>query len=284
MSGTGTNRRAGLHYFCSDPTLTNRGNSYFVFFRLDNDKIQIYEVANDVYSLVDEVVYDFNADQWYDYKIAYDRITGKHQVYVNNVLARTWTDPTPLTTGDYISFRTGNCVYKVNDLRVYRSRNSSTSIAVGTNGDMRYESPNSLTSAGRIRSIVQDVAGNLSAISAQDVKIDWTNPTAIQTANDGESADASTTTSNSALETDRPASSEMVKLKVYPNPVSDVLVVETNRTGGMIIITDYMGRIVLEKKLDMESTQLKTDHLSGGIYQLLYSLDGKTSRQSIMKR
>ena len=208
MSGTGTNRRAGLHYFCSDPTLTNRGNSYFVFFRLDNDKIQIYEVTNDVYSLVDEAAYDFNADQWYDYKIAYDRITGKHQVYVNNVLARTWTDPTPLATGDYISFRSGNCIYKVNDLRVYRSRSSSTPIAVGTSGDMRYESPNSSTAAGRIRSIVQDVAGNLSAISSQDVKIDWTTPTAIATVNDGPSVDASTTTSNSMLEANWTSSSD----------------------------------------------------------------------------
>lgn len=208
MSGTGTNRRAGLHYFCSDPTLTNRGNSYFVFFRLDNDKIQIYEVTNDTYSLVDEVAYDFNADQWYDYKIAYDRITGKHQVYVNNVLTRTWTDPTPLATGDYISFRSGNCVYKVNDLRVYRSRSSSTSIAVGSGGDMRYESPNSSTAAGRIKSIVQDVAGNLSAISSQDVKIDWTSPSAIQTVNDGQAADAAVTTSNSMLEANWTPSSD----------------------------------------------------------------------------
>ncbi|AEA43220.1 N-acetylmuramoyl-L-alanine amidase [Fluviicola taffensis] len=200
MSGTGTNRRAGFHYFCSDPTLPNRGNSYFVFFRLDNDKIQIYEVTNDTYSLVDEVVYNFNVDQWYDYKVAYDRTTGKHQVYVNNVLARTWTDPTPLTTGNYISFRTGNCVYKVNDLRVYRSRSSSTPITVGASGDMRYESPNSSTSVGRIRSIVQDVAGNLSAVSSQDVKIDWTTPSAIQTVNDVLLADASTTTYTSMLE------------------------------------------------------------------------------------
>lgn len=208
MSGTGTNRRAGLHYFCSDPTLTNRGNSYFVFFRLDSDKIQIYEVTNDVYSLVDETTYDFNVDQWYDYKVAYDRVTGKHQVYINNVLARTWTDPTPLTTGNYISFRTGNCVYKVNDLRVYRSRSSSTSITVGSTGDMRYESPNSSTAAGRIKSIVQDVAGNLSAVSSQDVKIDWTSPSSIQTVNDGLFADAATTTSNSMLEANWTSSSD----------------------------------------------------------------------------
>ncbi|WP_343635746.1 N-acetylmuramoyl-L-alanine amidase [Fluviicola sp.] len=208
MSGTGTNRRAGLHYFCSDPTLTNRGNSYFVFFRLDSDKIQIYEVTNDVYSLVDEATYDFNVDQWYDYKVAYDRTTGKHQVYINNVLARTWTDPTPLTTGNYISFRTGNCVYKVNDLRVYRSRSASTAITVGSTGDMRYESANSSTAAGRIKSIVQDVAGNLSAISSQDVKIDWTSPSSIQTVNDGLFADAATTTSNSMLEANWTISSD----------------------------------------------------------------------------
>jgi PKD repeat protein/N-acetyl-anhydromuramyl-L-alanine amidase AmpD len=208
MSGTGTNRRAGLHYFCSDPTLANRGNSYFVFFRLDSDKIQIYEVTNDVFSLVDEVSYDFNVDQWYDYKVAYDRITGKHQVYINNVLARTWTDLTPLTTGNYISFRTGNCIYKVNDLRVYRSRSSSTAIAVGAAGDMRYESPNSSTAAGRIKSIVQDVAGNLSAISSQEVKIDWTNPSSIQTVNDGLNTDVSTTTNNSMLEANWTTSSD----------------------------------------------------------------------------
>jgi PKD repeat protein len=208
MSGTGTNRRAGLHYFCSDPTLPNRGNSYFVFFRLDNDKVQLYEVTNDTYSLVDEVAYDFNADQWYDYKVAYDRTTGKHQVYVNNVLVRTWTDPTPLTTGNYISFRTGNCVYKVNDLRVYRSRASSTVITVGTNGDMRYESPNASTAAGRVKSIIQDGAGNLSAISSQEVKIDWTSPSSIQTVNDGLAADASTTTNNSMLEANWTTSSD----------------------------------------------------------------------------
>ncbi|WP_343748308.1 N-acetylmuramoyl-L-alanine amidase [Fluviicola sp.] len=209
MSGAGTNRRAGLHYFCSDPTLSNRGNSYFVFFRLDSDKIQIYEVTNDVYSLVDEASYDFNVGQWYDYKVVYDRTTGKHQVYINNVLARTWTDATPLTTGNYISFRTGNCVYSVNDLRVYRSRTSSTSIAVGTGGDMRYESPNSSTAAGRIRSIVQDAAGNLSAIASQDVKIDWSTPSSIQTVNDGTAADVSFTTNNTMLEANWTTSADL---------------------------------------------------------------------------
>ncbi len=368
MSGTGTNRRAGLHYFCSDPTLANRGNSYFVFFRLDSDKIQIYEVTNDVFSLVDEVSYDFNVDQWYDYKVVYDRITGKHQVYINNVLARTWTDSTPLTTGNYISFRTGNCIYKVNDLRVYRSRSSSTAITVGASGDMRYESPNSSTAAGRIKSIVQDVAGNLSASSSQDVKIDWTTPSAIQEVNDGLNADVVTIAGNDMLEANWVPASDMnsdianywvavgtapgsedivpwtnnywntnvsigslnltpgttyyvavkaengagtfsstissngqttvlptdsesaglaetedLSFKVYPNPTTDYLIIESDKVGGTIVITDCLGRVVLERKVDTKSTNLKTTDLSNGVYQLIYQIEGKSLLRSIVK-
>jgi len=285
MSGTGTNRRAGLHYFCSDPTLSNRGNSYFVFFRLDNDKIQIYEVTNDVYSLVDEVSYDFNLDQWYDYKVAYDRITGKHQVYVNNVLTRTWTDPTPLTTGNYISFRTGNCVYKVNDLRVYRSRSSSTSIAVGASGDMRYESPNTSTAVGRVKSIVQDASGNLSASSFQEVKIDL-GASSIQLNNDDPSnvpVELKDSIPNVNLSVSSNMNPDNTNLKVYPNPVTDVLVIEADRIGGMVVLTDYLGRVVLEKKLDTELIHLNLGDLSSGMYQLVYQCDGRTVKKSVVK-
>lgn len=199
MNGSGTNRRAGMHYFCSDPTLPNRGNSYFVFFRLDNDKVQIYEVNNDVFSLMNEVSFDFNVGQWYDYKVIYDRITGKHQVYVDNVLVQSWTDSTPLTTGDYISLRSANCTYEVNDLSVYRSRSSSALIGVGTNEELRYQSLNPAATAGRIRTIVQDTTGNLSSIQLHDLKVDWTSPAAVSSVNDGLATDISTTTNVASL-------------------------------------------------------------------------------------
>ncbi len=208
MSGAGTNRRAGFHYFCSDPTLPNRGNSYFVFFRLDSDKVQMYEVTNDTYSLVDEVSYNFNVGQWYDYKIIYDRITGKHQIYVDNALVQTWTDPTPLAGGNYVSFRSGNCKYEVNDLKIYRSRAATAAITIGSSGELRYQNTNSSLVAGRIKSIVQDVAGNLSAIQSQDVKVDWTVPSTIATVNDGLSTDIGTTTNSSMLEANWTTSSD----------------------------------------------------------------------------
>lgn len=200
ISGTGTNRRGGFHYFCSDGSLPNRGNSYFVFFRLDNAKVQLYKVVNDTYSLVDEVSFTFTAGTWYDFKVIYDRISGKHQVYIDNALVQTYVDPSPYATGDYISFRSGNAVYQVNNLKVYRSRATSVSVGVDTGQELRYQSVNSATEAGRIKSIVQDSTGNLSAIQSQDVKVDWTPPLVVATVNDGGAADIATTTSSSTLE------------------------------------------------------------------------------------
>jgi PKD repeat protein/N-acetyl-anhydromuramyl-L-alanine amidase AmpD len=209
MSGAGTTRRAGLHYFCDAPTATNRGNSYFVYFRLDDAKVQLYKVTNDVFSLVDEVSFVFSASQWYDFKVSYDRITGKHQVYIDNVLVQTWTDTAPLSSGNYFSFRSGNCVYEVNNMKIYRSRYPSTTVTVGPTAQLRYQSTNPSTVAGRIKSIVQDAAGNLSSISSQDVFVDWTAPADVIAVNDGPGADLTTTTSTSTLEANWASSSDV---------------------------------------------------------------------------
>ncbi|MFZ5553289.1 MAG: N-acetylmuramoyl-L-alanine amidase [Bacteroidota bacterium] len=209
MEGTGTNRRAGLHYFCDQPTLTNRGNSYFVWFRLDNDKVQLYKVVNDVFTLEDEVVFDFNAAQWYDFKVTYDRITGKHQVYIDNVLVQTWTDPSPYSSGDYISWRSGNCVYSVNNLKVYRSRNTTASVTVGPTGDLRYENTSPVSAAGRVKSIVTDSAGNISSIASQDVNVDWTVPSNILLVEDGPGADIDITYTATELQANWSVSSDL---------------------------------------------------------------------------
>jgi len=200
ISGSGTNRRAGFHYFCSDASLPNRGNSYFVFFRLDNAKVQLYKVTNDVFSLVDEVSYTFTAGTWYDFKVIYDRISGKHQVYIDNTLVQTYVDASPIADGDFISFRSGNALYEVNNLKVYRSRAESVNIDIQSAGALRFQSTNPSTEAGRIKSVVQDSTGNLSAIQQQDVFVDWTPPVDILSVNDGVSTDISTTASNTTIE------------------------------------------------------------------------------------
>ncbi len=180
IEGSGTNRRAGFHYFCDSAQYPNRKNSYFVWFRLDNDKIQLYKVVNDNFgSPVIDIPYNFNQGQWYDFKVIYDRILGKHWIYINDQLEATWTDASPIQNGNYISFRSGNSIYTVNNLKVYRSRYPQVNVSVGpgNNNDIRYQSSNPTTYAAKVKSIVMDSAANLSTIYALDLYVDWTPPT-----------------------------------------------------------------------------------------------------------
>lgn len=209
IEGNGSNRRAGFHFFCDNASLPNRNNSYFVWYRVDDNKLQLYKVNNDVFTLVLDQPYTFNANQWYDNKIIFDRISGKVWIYINNNLAATWTDTNPHTSGNQISFRSGNSKYTVNDLKVYRSRFPSVTVTVGAGNtnDLRYQNPNPIQAAGRIKSIVADSAGNLSAIAFKDVNVDWTSPSSV-VVNDGIGNDIDTTYMNTELSANWTASSD----------------------------------------------------------------------------
>ena len=207
MSGTGTNRRAGFHFFCDAPDSVNRGNSYFVWFRLDNQAVQLYKTSysggvNTFGSPTYTAAVNLVASQWYDFKVIYDRITGKMDVYKDNSLIATWTDPAPLANGKYISFRSGNSVWSLDEIKVYRSRPvSSVTVSVGSGNtyDARYQNPNPTTNACKVKSIVNDVAGNLSSIYYDDINIDWTVPTAVTAINDGKNADINTVVTSDSL-------------------------------------------------------------------------------------
>lgn len=202
IDGAGTNKRAGFHFFCDNASQSNRGNSYFVWFRVDNAKLQIYKVVNDVFgSPVVDTAFTTLAGQWYDYKVIYDRITGKISIYRDNSFVTSWKDPSPYATGNAISFRSGNANFAINELKVYRSRTASASISVGAaaTNDIRYQNPNPTTSSAKIKSICVDSARNLSAIFYKDLNIDWTVPSTVDTINDGTGADITFTNSATDL-------------------------------------------------------------------------------------
>jgi N-acetyl-anhydromuramyl-L-alanine amidase AmpD len=201
----GANRRAGFHFMADSPDSTNRGNSYFVWFRLDQDKIQIYKVVNNTWGSapIMDTSFVFNPNYWYDVKLVYDRILGKIWIYIDNQLAAVHTDQNPHQTGNYISFRTGNSDFLVNNLKIYRSRfsNQATTIKVGaaSTNDIRYQNSNPSLPAGKIKSINMDFAGNLSAISSIDIDVDWTPPSPPTVINDGDYFDKDSTTINNIL-------------------------------------------------------------------------------------
>jgi len=211
FEGSGTTRRGGMHFFCDQPDSSNRNNSYFVWFRLDDQKVQIYKVVNNVFGAPQvDLPLTFNAAQWYDIKVVFDRITGKMNVYMNNALVATWTDTAPFTSGNAISFRSGNCKMSIDEIKVYRSRAASVNITVGSGmaNELRYQNPSPIQAAGKIKSICQDSAGNLSSIYYYDLNIDWTPPTVIATVNDGPGADISVVNSTDSLKANWTPSSD----------------------------------------------------------------------------
>ena len=128
MSGESDNRRHGLHFFCSDPRLGNRGNSYFVWIRDQDDGgfLEIYKTVNDAFDRKVRKPLDFRRGATYDYKVIYNPGKGRIEVYINNEFGASWVDPSPLTSGQAISLRSGNCLLTLDDVMVYQARADQT--------------------------------------------------------------------------------------------------------------------------------------------------------------
>ena len=215
IDGTSSNRSAGIHIFSDDITQTNRGNNYLILMKPSTSEIHIYKIQNNTISspLTVFTGITLNTGTWYDYKIMYDRTTGKITIWKNDQLVGVFTDPSsPLLNGSGISFRSRESSFSVNNFKVYRSRlSTSSAVSIGTsNSDVRYESPDpSIVSYScKIKSLNVDIAGNISTIANQDILIDWTVPNTIATINDGTSTDITVTTNATNLQANFTASKD----------------------------------------------------------------------------
>lgn len=189
ITGSGTNKRVGYHFMCDNATLPNRGNSYFIWLRVEDAKLQIYEVENDVFSLKVSTPYTTSINQWHNIKTVYNKNTGAIEVWIDNVFVSSWVDPTPLTTGNSISFRSGEAIMEVRNLDVYHERSNSEIILVGSTGDIRYQNTNPTTPSGKIKSVSIDFAKNVSVVASELINVDWTAPSTPTIVNDGQMAD-----------------------------------------------------------------------------------------------
>ncbi|MFT4603202.1 MAG: hypothetical protein ACI857_003390, partial [Arenicella sp.] len=199
VSGTGGNKRAGFHFMCDDPTLPNRGNSYFVWIRTDDDKVQVYKTVADVFTLEEDISMVLNDDQWYDWKTIYDKSTGLIQLYLDNVLVASWVDASPYTTGNSVSFRSGDAAMDVNNMKVYHNRSSSELVTINIGNDVQNENADPFTHAAKVKTIAIDSSANISSIAEQLVNVDWTPPLDIVNINDGLATDINSITSNTEI-------------------------------------------------------------------------------------
>lgn len=206
IGGSGSNRRAGLHYFSDNGSLTNRGNSYFVWFRLDQQTLEFYKTINDVFYLQHSVPVSLAANTAYRFRVIYNPMTGRTDVYKDLAYVGSWTDTAPYTSGSYISLRSGNSYYRVDHVKVYKGRpvNGNTLVTVGTPlSDIFHEDDHSLPNdAAMILSLALDSARNFSnyTVNWPQVQVDWTPPVQWYYVNDGSGPDISITTNLTQLE------------------------------------------------------------------------------------
>ena len=187
ITSSNANQRAGMHFFCSDPTLPNRGNSYFVYFREETDKVQLYRVFNDVFTLVKEDTATILVNQWDQVYVTYNPQSGLIQVYLNALHVCSWTDANPLQQGNAISLRSGACTVTFDEVYVYKNHSNSALITVGP-GQELFEQSDQQQESGKIRVIAMDSVDNWNVPHETLVQVDWTAPV-IATLNDGASSD-----------------------------------------------------------------------------------------------
>ncbi len=280
IDGSGENRRAGFHYFCDDPTLSNRGNSYFIWFREATKDLEFYKVEDNVFSLKKHYKIDFDAGQWYNIKLIFDRVTGEKFVYMDDVLVGEWKDPEVWSllqheNHSYISFRSGNCIMSVNHLKVYRTRLPELTVTLGDeNAMIRHQNPAPETYGAKIKSIVTDSAQNLSQIFFHDLNIDWTPPLSPAFVNDGYGADIDITynldeiSANWAIATDPNSGIAKYYYAVGTSPgASDLIDWTDNGLNTSFINTDitliedetYYTSVIAENNAGLQSDLISSD-------------------------
>jgi hypothetical protein len=175
LNNTSGNRRFGIHIMASSHTDRGRGNSYLIWFGADDKKARIIETVNGVLTERASAVIGTTFTSFNDYKATYNTTTGDIKVYINNRFVVSWKDASPLSSGTYISFRTNQADVEFDDLKSYKSRSTSKLITVGSanTNDARIASVGSTPSC-KIKSLVNDAAGNWSTVGNLDMILQFT--------------------------------------------------------------------------------------------------------------
>lgn len=175
ITSSSSSQRAGMHFFCSDINQTNRGNSYFIFLRENDNKAQIYSVDNNIFSLEEDIPFNVEVNQTYSIKTIFNPTTGLIQLYIDDAFVGSWTDPSPHVSGNAISIRTAGCQAHFDNIGVYKSRNSVLDVTAGFGEEMSIESENAIPTA-KVKTIIVDEQHHWSTEVENDYLLDFSAP------------------------------------------------------------------------------------------------------------
>ncbi len=98
--------QAGLYFYASSAAASDaeRGNSYRVW--QDGTTVKIYESANNVATQRASFAAANAAGQTHSYKVSYDPLTGRFDLWRDGGSLGNWTDASDIKSGGYVSLRT----------------------------------------------------------------------------------------------------------------------------------------------------------------------------------
>ena len=232
VESTSGPRKFGIHIMASDGSLSQRGNSYLIWFSGEDNKVRIYETVNNV--LNTRAIGDAPQDnKWANYKITYSPAFGVLEIFKNNRSLLKWTDTSPIKNGSSISLRTNKTVVEFDDLKVYKFRAGNSQVITAGSAvtkDIRRRS-------GKVKSLVRDAAGNWSSPGNLDVTI------------------SSLSKQNNTIIDDTFLTNTVV---IYPNPTDGKQLMLTydssNTSKATISLFDLTGKLIYQK-LDQSSKE-----------------------------
>ena len=80
---------------------------------------------------------------------------------------------------------------------------------------------------------------------------------------------------------DEDKSNKALFLKIYPNPVSDILTVQTKEKGNLIMY-NLKGQILMEQKIQNPETQLDISNFSNGLYIIGFRTEKRQNYQKVI--
>ncbi len=76
---------------------------------------------------------------------------------------------------------------------------------------------------------------------------------------------------------------ETAKVKMYPNPVKNILTIEANSEIQRVSVYNILGQEVLKSSPKSNSATLQTNELKKGVYMVTTEVDGKVSTSKMVK-
>lgn len=237
LSCLGEGARAGVRILQAGAAL--QMNAYTIMVFPEERKIRIYHVQHGVQTLLYEADgVDTQIGLSYHYKIIHDAESSQIAIFRDGLLlgrCRDYSSSPSFSSSSKMALVTSGTSVSFGHLRVYRSRGDAVEVAVGGGRgcDILWQASDGIPTS-KVRSVVVDDQWLFSEVSEKHIMVDFTAPAMYGSVKNKWSGNVCEAASIAAVS----------DLRLWPNPVFDVLNVVSSQPLGSLSVFDAFGQRV----------------------------------------